>query len=106
MTEQDLQTLAKAAAIQRRYPGLKPLDFRLLGAIQEAGELPLAYVRTVPEFLGSQPAFRPAAQRLLDAGLITRDPVSYQATAYKGRAGRAPRQEIVFRVKPQPEYVL
>lgn len=102
----DLQILAQAVAVQRRYPDLTPLDFRVLGAIQEAGELPLAYVRTVPEFLGTQTAFRPSIERLLAAGLITRDTVSYQATAYKGKAGRAPRQEIVFKVKTQPEYVL
>lgn len=106
MTSQDLQTLAQAVAIQRRYPGLTPLDFRVLGAIQEAGELPLAYVRAVPDFLGTISAFRPSTERLLAAGLITRETVAYPATNYKGKAGRAPRQDVVFKIKTKPEYVL
>ncbi len=105
MSPQELQILAQATAIQRRYPTLTPLDFRVLGAIQEAGELPLAYVRTVPDFLGTQTAFKPSTDRLVAAGLITRKSVAYSAAEYKGKAGREPRQEIIFTIKKQ-EFVL
>ncbi len=106
MTDQELQILAKATAIQRIHDHLTALDFRVLGAIRDAaGGLPLSYVRVEPGFFGTQSAFKPSTERLLAAGLITRESVAYQATDYKGKKGRAPRQDIVFKIKP-PEYVL
>ena len=94
----DDQILAQAAKLHTKRPELRPLDWRVLGAITEVGDigLPLAYVRTKSEFLGSLPAFLPAVDRLIKAGLIERREVPYQATEYSGKAGRKPRAEIVY----------
>lgn len=105
MTEQDLQTLAQASEIQRRYPDLKAQDFRVLGAIQQAGELPLAYIRARPKFFGTIVAFDPVIRRLQAANLIVRGTVAFQSTEYVGKAHRAPRKEVFFAIK-QPEFVL
>ena len=106
MTDQELQILAKATAIQRIYDHLTPLDFRVLGAVQDAsGGLPLSYVRAEPGFFCTMSAFKPSTERLLAAGLITRESVAYEATNYKGKAGRAPRLDVIFKIKKQ-EYVL
>lgn len=94
----DDQILARASQVHTKHPKLRPLDWRILGAIIEGGDtgLPLAYVRTQNAFLGSLPAFLPAIERLIKAGLITRKEVPYQSTEYAGKRGRKPRGEIVY----------
>ena len=94
----DDQILAQASRLHVSCPDLRPLDWRVLGAIIEVGDvgLPLAYVRTRAEFLGSLPAFLPAVERLIRAGFVTRKEVPYQAKEYSGKAGRKPRAEIVY----------
>lgn len=103
----DLQILALAAKVRKRHLNLTPLDLFVLGSVVECGPagLPLAFVRTQPKLFGSMPAFKPAIDRLLAGGYIVKEIEPYQATEYKGRAGREPRREVVYRVKPQ-EYVL
>jgi hypothetical protein len=94
----DDQIIAQASRLHVSCPDLRPLDWRVLGAIIDAGAtgLPLAYVRTRTDFLGSLPAFLPAADRLIRAGLVERREVPYQATDYSGKAGRKPRAEVVY----------
>lgn len=109
MNTDDLQILALAANVRKRYPTLTTLDLFILGAVAECGPagLPLAFVRTQPKLFNTMPAFKPAIDRLLAGGHIVREIEAYQATDYKGRAGRAPRREVIFSIKPQPtEYVL
>jgi hypothetical protein len=97
MTTDD-QTIAQASRIHTKRPELKPLDWRVLGSVIQAGTtgLPLAFVRGQSEFLGSLPAFLPAVDRLIKAGLVERREVPYQATEYSGKAGRQARKEVVF----------
>ena len=97
MTTDD-QILAAAAKLHTKRPELKPLDWRILGSVTTAGAtgLPLAYVRSMGVFYGSLPAFLPAVDRLIKAGLVERREVPYQATEYSGKAGRQARKEVVF----------
>ena len=94
----DDEIIAVAAKLHAKRPELKPLDWRVLGSITTAGAsgLPLAYIRTLPAFYGSLPAFNPSVERLIKAGLVERREVPYQATAYSGKAGRQPRKEVVY----------
>jgi hypothetical protein len=91
-------TIAQASRIHTKRPELKTLDWRVLGSVIQAGPigLPLAFVRGQSEFLGSLPAFLPAVDRLIKAGLVERREVPYQATEYSGKAGRQARKEVVF----------
>ena len=97
MTTDD-QILAAAAKLHTKRPDLRPLDWRILGSVTTAGAtgLPLAYVRSMSVFYGSLPAFLPAVDRLIKAGLVERREVPYQATEYSGKAGRKPRAEVVY----------
>lgn len=101
----DDSIIAHASRVHAAHPELRPLDWRILGCIIDAGPsgLPLAYVRTQAEFLGSIPAFLPATERLIQAGMIERREVPYAATQYSGRKGRKPRLEVVYcRIPPRP----
>jgi hypothetical protein len=94
----DDQIIAAAAKLHSKRPELKAHDWRVLGSITTAGTtgLPLAYVRSMAVFYGTLPAFLPAVDRLIAAGLVERREVPYQATEYSGKAGRQARKEVVF----------
>jgi hypothetical protein len=98
----DDEIIARASQLHTKRPELRPLDWHILGAAIDAkvSGLPLAYVRTRPGLYGSLPAFLPAIERLIKAGLVERRSIDYQSTDYAGKKGRAPRAEIhYFRTK-------
>jgi len=90
--------LRELVRLQRLHPELRPLDWVMLGTVAEAGPkgLPLAYVRANPGFICTLTAFLPSMQRLCEAGYVERRTDTYMATMYGGRAGRKPRQEVIF----------
>ncbi len=107
MTDQELQILAKAAEVRKRHLNLTTLDLFILGTVEACGPtgLPLAFVRTKPKLFGTMSAFKPSTERLVAGGYIVKDIEPYLASDYKGKKGREPRREVVFKIKPL-EYVL
>lgn len=92
------EVLAAASVSHNLRPDLRPLDWRVLGAIVAAGGegLPLAYVRQRADHFGSLTAFLPAVQRLIESGLIVQQRRAYASADYPGKPSRSDREDVYY----------
>ena len=97
------QDLIKLIAIKDAWPDLRADDLYLLARIADAKQAtPLMFIRENPNLFGTYPKFSEALKRLLDAGLIERVAMEYQATNYVGKKNRPNRIEYAYRRTAKP----